>query len=419
MSNSRTNTKGVIDYQLRLVYFSLNLLYVTYIIMSNPADNTRSRANSQYRLDLPKHFSGDGTEDFEQWVRRLEVSVSASPGLSDSELTSILPARLIGVAFNYWDSLQDDIKQDYKKVKEKLRSTFGKRLYISDFQINIRARPRISGEPLEVYAAEISKLVNESFPNYGVIAKEGECFRRFMVGIDPYLQLKVNEFGATKFKEAIEFAGRIERAHHANQIYAPVVKMDIAGFDQAKTIEQPITQIKQEPAVVQSVHGDQISQLQNTVEGLVAKVDALEFKSQKWYSRDQKDYRSNSPGRPKYYRSDSPYRSSNERWYNRSPDRRYNRSPDRRYNRSPSPRWDTGNRVPSPTPRHRSRYDNDRPSEMLRYRSPPPRSSPRQDYYTNTIDDAYHSVRDGAYYSPRSSNNPNNHRSVHFEKPLN
>lgn len=44
--------------------------------------------------------------------------------MSEAELTYILPARLIGAA------LADEIKEDYEKVKKKLRNTFGKRLFI-------------------------------------------------------------------------------------------------------------------------------------------------------------------------------------------------------------------------------------------------------------------------------------------------
>lgn len=77
------------------------------------------------------------------------MAVKASPPLSESELTSILPAKLIGAAFNFGDSLADDVKEDYEKVKKKLRNTFGKRLFILDFQVNTKVRPRIPGEPLE------------------------------------------------------------------------------------------------------------------------------------------------------------------------------------------------------------------------------------------------------------------------------
>lgn len=65
---------------------------------------------------------------------------------------------------------------------------------------------------MDLHAAKISKLVNEAFPKYLVTAKEGEYLRRFLVEIDPHMKLKVNEFGATTCKEAIDIAGRIERA---------------------------------------------------------------------------------------------------------------------------------------------------------------------------------------------------------------
>lgn len=55
---------------------------------------------------------------------------------------------------------------------------------------------RVLGEPegpLEVYATELSKLVNETFPKYVVVAEEDECLRRFIALIDTFLKLKVQE----------------------------------------------------------------------------------------------------------------------------------------------------------------------------------------------------------------------------------
>ena len=72
-------------------------------------------------------------------------------------------------------------------------------------------------EPIAVYAAAITTLVEEAFPSYGSSAKEGEKFRRFVVGLSPFLQVRVHELGAKAFQEAVDIAIRVERAHVMGQ----------------------------------------------------------------------------------------------------------------------------------------------------------------------------------------------------------
>lgn len=52
------------------------------------------------------------------------------------------------------------------------------------FQTFVNARQRLPKEPLEVYAAEITRLVLETFPNYGTPAIAMTRFRRFVAGLD-------------------------------------------------------------------------------------------------------------------------------------------------------------------------------------------------------------------------------------------
>ena len=174
------------------------------------------------RIELPPVFTGDETEDFGQWCRRLEVAVKASSEFTSIGHAQILPIRLGGQAFAYWDSLEDSLKADYESVKAKLKDVFRKRNFITTFQTYINARPRAPHEPLEVYRAEIIRLVNEAFPDYDTKAKEGESFRRFVAGLDEYLQLKVHEAGSKTLDDALVVATRVERAHEASKIKVPL-----------------------------------------------------------------------------------------------------------------------------------------------------------------------------------------------------
>ena len=76
----------------------------------------------------------------------------------------------------------------------------------------MNARPRKTGESLDVYSADITRLVLEAFPSYDHNALEGEKFRRFVAGLDRALQSKIHEMGAENLEDAVRFASRCERA---------------------------------------------------------------------------------------------------------------------------------------------------------------------------------------------------------------
>ena len=105
-------------------------------------------------------------------------------------------------------------KDVYDKVKSELKSVFVH--HHTKFQSCINARPRLPGEALEVFAADITRLVHEAFSTYGKEANDGELFRRFVPGLSPYLQLKVHECGATTLPDGLKTATQLERAHDAS-----------------------------------------------------------------------------------------------------------------------------------------------------------------------------------------------------------
>ena len=88
-------------------------------------------------IELPPTLYGIGAEDFGNWVRRLEVGVAASANIDDYDLATILPARLGGAAFIFWDSLPPDKKKDFRSVTNEMRVVFGE----APFNIDI-SEPR-------------------------------------------------------------------------------------------------------------------------------------------------------------------------------------------------------------------------------------------------------------------------------------
>ena len=181
----------------------------------------RHSSGRDVRVDLPAPFAGDGSQSFLSWARQLEVAVKATAGGGGSgcseELVRILPTRLSKSAFLLWDSLPAATKSDYAAVKERLGAAFGQRQLMDRFRACLSARVRAPGESLEVYAADVSRLVMEAFPDYGDVAQREEKFRRFLAGLEPALKAKCLELGATDLEEALTVAERCENARLALQ----------------------------------------------------------------------------------------------------------------------------------------------------------------------------------------------------------
>lgn len=352
--------------------------------------------------DFPHVFMGDGKEDFSKWCRRFEVAVEATPNYDEDSLAKLLPTRLGAAAFSYWDSLPDATKSDYNAVKEKLKTVFGQTAYLSTFQSYVNARTRLPGEALPVFAAEISRLVEEAFPTYGQNAKDGEKFRRFIAGIEPYLQLRCHEHGVKTLDSALQYALQIETAHHASRVFSSPSTLPSFPQTPASPVVPPLTPTHLSASStslgVHSATSDDLRKMQRTLETLSERVEQLQLEVQRQrqdtrhgssehrsrqrsltpdgrrghshhYSSDRNTYRDSSYDR--YSARDSSYRPSrNERdrygrrdSYTHSgsserPTRGYSsshrdyaergRSPERREDRHPSQSSHHSHRSPSP-----------------------------------------------------------------------
>lgn len=107
----------------------------------------------------------------------------------------------------------------------KLNDVFGRKEFLLHFQTFVNARQRLPKEPLELYAAEITRLVLEAFPNYVRPAIAMEHFRRFVAGLDPVIQAKCHEHGAATLEEALDTACKWERAQDALKLLPPALSL--------------------------------------------------------------------------------------------------------------------------------------------------------------------------------------------------
>lgn len=313
---------------------------------------------SGFKVELPPHFLGSGNEDFMQWCRRMEVALDAAPNGAGADLAKLLPSRLGGAAFSFWDSLPPDVKADYAATKKRMKDVFGQRQHIVNFQSFVNARPRYPGEALEVYAAELTRLVSEAFPEYDCRAREEETYRRFLAGLDINLVQKCHEHGARNLADAMRIAMQVERAMEASKLHGPSPNIFIppshyypvgSQFGRPSYVDHAST-----PGTVTSMTLKENNACANGLAELTEQVKNLaklvqESVSYQNYNRGRSPFRyrprpneynrgrspsvpNDDKGKPRFWKSDSPGRGhmygGESRW--RSPMRDY------RY-RSPSP----------------------------------------------------------------------------------
>ncbi len=325
-----------------------------------------------FKVDLPPCFHGDGRDkdSFSLWKARLELAVKAGADAQTQDLAAILPTRLSGDALAYWLSLSPDIQQNYELCVAALNYVFGRKQFLLHFQTFVNARPRMPKEPLEVFAAEITRLVLEACPNYGQSAIAMERFRRFVAGLDPVIQAKCHEHGATSLEEALAIACKWERVQEVLRL-APLPPLSQkTGLSPNSSTTLSSESLAAMVSTQTTAHGDISSEVMTAVKQLTADVKALrmevsQIKRQHASSR-QRDY-SPERGRDKYRYS--PH--SSPRRYSLSPassphhqDEPYSfihRGSDRCRgygDRHVSPSSHYRDRHVSPSPHHRDRHAN-------------------------------------------------------------
>lgn len=226
-----------------------------------------------FKIDLPHPFSGDGTEPFSAWIQRFEVALNVSAVFLDK--AKLLPVKLTGPAFAYWQSLSSEVKADYELTKASLTTVFGRTTFLATFQTFLNARPRKPQEPLEVYAAELTNLVTEAFPQYDAAARNCEIFRRFVTGLDPSLQLKIHEHGAVTLDNALRVATQCERAQLAISVANPSAVMSVMANQQPPANTVTATHITELASAIAELRTDLHALRQSHLRRTDERVDQL------------------------------------------------------------------------------------------------------------------------------------------------
>lgn len=261
------------------------------------AGDQRISSVIHYKVELPPCFHGDGKDkdSFSLWKARLELAVRACPASRQSDLATILPTRLSGDALAFWLSLPSATQADYDTCISRLTDVFGGKQFLQHFQTFVNARQRLPKEPLEVFAAEITRLVFEAFPGYGQPAIAMERFRRFVAGLDPVLQVKCHEHGATTLEEALAVACKCERAQEALRLAQP----QCVGVLPPASCSSSSQQAAHITAMVSSTpapSGDVNPEILSAIKQLSAEVQTLRLSVTDW------NHRRSSPASPGEFR---------------------------------------------------------------------------------------------------------------------
>ncbi|CAI5686402.1 unnamed protein product [Oreochromis niloticus] len=316
-------------------------------------------------------------------------------------MSSVLPTRLADAAFLYWDSLPSSTQKDYDLVKDKLKEVFGPKYSLLFFQTHVNARPRKPGESLDVYSADINRLVLEAFPNYDYNALEGEKFRRFVAGLDPTLQSKIHEMGAEDLDGALRIASRCERARAALQLTAagssPIPSSEQVAMIRPQPTDAKLLQAVEELTLTVTSLKHEVQQLREKQSYLAQCLDSSRDRSSS--SNVQYSTRSASP---------SPYHAGQHPRDYWSPERRYHRDPESHRER-PS----------SPVPRRFSEWDKCEKHDQRTFQSQRPSQYSRYDYpdnnrYRRSPSPAPRRVRDAGSYSRTSVRFQSPERPAHF-----
>ncbi len=140
----------------------------------------------------------------------------------DAVLAAELPTRLPPELFIVWDNFPSEIQHSFKAVKKELQEAFGQKDLIASFQTFPNSHHKLPIEPMDVYAADICRLVKEAFPDFEQNASAYMKLSRFLVGLDQELQIKCHKRGVKTFKDAYQVTTQAEEAHTAAKLVQPV-----------------------------------------------------------------------------------------------------------------------------------------------------------------------------------------------------
>jgi len=148
----------------------------------------------------------DGTGDFSQWVEKLELVAS----LTDvQKLEKFLPLFLDGTAFNCYQNLPSEVKDNYSSLKKAFLTKFS--LDSSLAYEEVIRRRLLAGESVENYLAEITRLARLADSD----VSDKMIKNMFLAGLPPDVKEKIrsaNDVNSMTLQSLIDRAKSIVKS---------------------------------------------------------------------------------------------------------------------------------------------------------------------------------------------------------------
>ncbi|CAC5358209.1 unnamed protein product [Mytilus coruscus] len=157
----------------------------------------------------PTIFYGNLDEDIDSWLKNFDRIATANDR-SRERKSNTLPAFLGDRAAEFYESLEDDEKEDIATLCESLRKRFMPKELQSLYYSNpFQARQR-EGQNVEDFASEINKLATRAYSDMKRDQKDVLIKEHFIQGLKQDIKQFVMLSNPTTFEEAFRSAKREE-----------------------------------------------------------------------------------------------------------------------------------------------------------------------------------------------------------------
>lgn len=152
-------------------------------------------------------FWGRTDENWEQWVSRFEARFR---DVKDAEKRQALVEVLDGAALDAYAKLEEDVIQDYAKVKAALQTKFGKTVHPREAHAELRQIKQRPGETEEAFGDRILDLMVKASPGLAKKQLQTQALHHFLCGLnDVSLQENLNNRDdIVSLQSAIEVANK-------------------------------------------------------------------------------------------------------------------------------------------------------------------------------------------------------------------
>lgn len=160
-------------------------------------------------LVRPVPFYGKLDEDVDSWIKDFD-RIARANFWSDGRKCVTIPAFLRDQAADYYESLDDDLKDDYRSVCDSLRERFIPKELQSLYYSNLFGYRQAEIQTVDDYAANITKLATRAYMDMPRRQKETLTKEHFIQGLRPEIKRFVLLSNPKTFEEAFRHAKREE-----------------------------------------------------------------------------------------------------------------------------------------------------------------------------------------------------------------